>query len=49
MLARRGFELDAAEGARVDTYRDVALIEHRIDEAIVAPSAADALGLPRRA
>jgi hypothetical protein len=49
LLARRGFELSADEEARIDACRTLATLEHWIDEAVVASSAAEALGLPRQA
>jgi hypothetical protein len=49
VLARRGFELSADEEAHIDACSTLATLEHWIDEAVVAPSAAEALGLPRQA
>ena len=47
VLARRGFELSAEEEARIDACMTLAMLEHWIDEAVVAPTVAEALGLPR--
>jgi hypothetical protein len=49
VLARRGFELSADEEARIDACTTLAMLEHWIDEAVVASSPAEALGLPRQA
>jgi hypothetical protein len=43
------FELQADHEARIDACTSLATLEHWIDEAVVASSAADALGLPRQA
>jgi hypothetical protein len=48
VLARRGFELSADEDARIDACTTLAMLEHWIDDAVVASTAAEALGLPRR-
>jgi hypothetical protein len=49
VLARRGLELGADEEARIDACMTLATLEHWIDEAVVASSAAEAMGLPRPA
>jgi hypothetical protein len=49
ILARRGLELAADEEARIDACATLATLEHWIEEAIAAPSAAEVLGPPRRA
>ena len=49
VLARRGLELSADAEARIDACTTLATLEHWIDEAVVASSAAEALGLPRQA
>ena len=49
VLARRGFEIDADEEARIDACLTLATLEHWIDEAVVASSAAEAMGPPRKA
>jgi hypothetical protein len=49
VLARRGLEVGADEEARIDACITLATLEHWIDEAIVASSAAEAMGLPRQA
>ena len=46
VLARRGFELGDDE-ARIDAWMTIAALEHWIDEAVVASSAAEAMGFPR--
>jgi len=48
ILARRGLELGAGDEARVDACTTLATLEHWIDEAVVAASAAEVLGLPRQ-
>lgn len=47
VLARRGLELSAVDEVRIDACTTLAKLEHWIDEAIVASSTADVLGLPR--
>jgi hypothetical protein len=47
VLARRGFELSAEEEARIDACTTLAMLEYWIDEAVVVPTVAEALGLPR--
>jgi hypothetical protein len=49
VLARRGLELGADDEARIDACMTLATLEHWIDEAVVASSAAEAMGLPRQA
>ncbi len=48
VLARRGLELSADEEARIDACTTLATLERWIDDAVVASSAAEALGLPRQ-
>jgi hypothetical protein len=48
VLARRGFELSDDDEARIDACTTLATLEHWIDEAVVASSAAEALGFPRQ-
>jgi hypothetical protein len=49
IFARRGFAISAAEKARIDACTTVATLEHWIEEAVVAPSAAEAMGTSRKA
>lgn len=49
VLARRGFELGEDEETRIDACITIATLEHWIDEAVVASSAAEAMGPPHRA
>jgi hypothetical protein len=49
VLARRGFELSPDDDARIDACMTLATLEHWIDEAVVASSAAAALGPGRHA
>ena len=49
VLARRGFELSAEGEARIDACMTLATVEHWIDEAVVASSAAEVLGPARKA
>lgn len=48
VLARRGLELSADDEARIDACTTLAMLEHWIDEAIVASSTAEVLGPPRQ-
>ena len=48
VLARRGLELSADDETRIDACTTLATLEHWIDEAVVASSAAEALGPPRQ-
>ncbi len=48
VLARRGLDLSTDEEARIDACTTLATLEHWVDEAVVASSAAQALGLPRQ-
>jgi hypothetical protein len=43
VLARRGLTLTTAETARIEDCADLATLDRWLDEAVVAPSAADAL------
>ena len=43
VLARRGLPLSAEEEARVEACASVVTLERWLDEAVVAPSAAEAL------
>jgi hypothetical protein len=47
LLAGRGLEVSAKDEARIDRCTTRATLEHWIDKAVVAPSAAEALGLRR--
>ena len=49
VLACRGLEVSAKDEARIDRCTTRATLEHWIDKAVVAPSAAEALGLRRQA
>jgi hypothetical protein len=49
VCARRGLELSPNDEARIDECTTLATLEHWIDEAVVASTAAEALGLPRQA
>ncbi len=49
VLARRGLELSVDDEARIDACTTLAMLEHWIDEAIVASSTAEVLGPPRQA
>jgi len=49
ILARRGVELSADAEARIDACMTLATVEHWIDEAVVASSAAEVLGPARKA
>jgi hypothetical protein len=49
VLARRGLEPSADEGARIDACTTLATLEHWPDEAVVASSVGEALRRPRRA
>ena len=48
VLARRGIALRANDEARIDACTSLDKLEHWLEEAAVASSAADALGRPRR-
>jgi hypothetical protein len=48
MLARRGLTVSAGEEARIDLCTSVARLDRWIDQAVVASSTAEALGLRRR-
>jgi hypothetical protein len=49
VLARRGLQPTAEEEVRIDACKTLATIRRWLDEAVVASSVAEALGLPRRA